>query len=254
MSWILIVVIAIFAVCGYVGWRKGIIKILVTLLSLIVTIVATLFLTPLIGKAIKNNTNLYSKLQDSVYVAMAKSDKVENAISDTGEQPDASFDKNAGTLSTYVNKVVGVLNLPDSMSNEVNTAVSEDSITEVVNQGSATVKEAVTHVVANRLADIIFSVVLYISIFILIYIVLAVVMIATGFIANLPVIHQANKTVGLLFGLAEGLLIVWLLFLILTASSNTEFAANALSDISHNKFLEFIYDNNIILKSTFRSL
>lgn len=262
MSWVLIAVLAIFAVCGYAGWRKGIIKIIVSLATLVITLLGAVFLTPLVGNAIKSNTSLYDKLQHSVYSAVLESDHFQQAVDSTvsdseNEQTQIAGADNQGKIegiTSYVTQIVEVLNLPEDLANQIDTAISQEYLAGLIGNGEASVRGIVTAIIAVRLTDIIFHTIIYIIVFIAIFMILRIVVAATGLISHLPIIHQANKAVGLLFGLAEGLILVWLMFVVITAFGNSEWGANALADISSNGFLSFIYNNNLILKSAFRSL
>ena len=49
-------------------------------------------------------------------------------------------------------------------------------------------------------------------------------------------------------GLIEGLIIVWLAFAVVTAAGNSSWAADLLAQIHDNSFLEFVYNNNLIIK------
>ena len=50
-----ILILAIFAV---IGWRKGVIRLVLSLVSMIVTILAAVIIAPLATTAIKNETNI----------------------------------------------------------------------------------------------------------------------------------------------------------------------------------------------------
>lgn len=265
MSWVWIAVLAVFAVCGYVGWRKGIIRIVVSLATLIITILAAVFVTPIVGHAVKTNTELYEKLQRTVYEAVYKSDLYKDAVADAvPEEIDASlpietesYQEHMENLSAYVAQIVETLNLPDDVADTIASAVAPEQILGVLSPlgvGETTVRSVVTAIIAVRLTDIIFHAVIYIIVFMVIFIILRIVVAVTNLISRLPVIHQANKLGGLLVGLAEGLVLVWLLFAVITAFSNTTWAAQALVDIGESKLLSLLYNSNLILKSAFRNL
>lgn len=255
MSWILIAVIAIFIICGYIGWRKGIIRIAVSVAAMVITIIAAVFAAPLLGNFVKKNTTLYDKLNESVYTALSKSDMFNNTVNKSiSDNQNIAHNENEGTVVAYVTSVVNMLNIPDSITQQMNSVVSDDYINGLIKNENVTIKEVVTQVVANRLTDIIFHALMYAIVFAVVFAILRIVMVAFGLISKLPVIHQASSVGGLAFGLIEGLIFVWLLFMVLTMLESTDWASKALSDISSNSFLEFIYNHNLILKSTFRSL
>lgn len=262
MSWVLTAVLAIFAVCGFAGWRKGIIKIIVSLATLVITLLGAAFLTPLLGNALKSNTELYDKLQHSVYSAISESNNFQQAVDDTVSDSENGQTQITGEMNqeniegitSYVAQIVEVLNLPEDLAHQIDTAISQENLMKLIGNGESSLRGVLTAIIAVRLTDIIFNTIIYIIVFIAIFMILRIVVAATGLISYLPIIHQANKAVGLIFGLAEGLILVWLMFAVITAFGNSEWAADVLADIGSNGFLSFIYNNNLILKSAFRSL
>lgn len=65
-------------------------------------------------------------------------------------------------------------------------------------------------------------------------------------IANLPVIHLADKILGIAIGAAEVLLMIWAFCLFIDTFSTGTFAKLALSYIEENKLLSYIYSNNLL--------
>ena len=63
-----------------------------------------------------------------------------------------------------------------------------------------------------------------------------------------PVIHQLNTLAGAAFGALEGLMIVWIFFIILTMFASTEFGQNVFAMIGESEFLGYLYDHNVLSK------
>ena len=120
--------------------------------------------------------------------------------------------------------------------------------------GEASVKEITIRLIAFRLADIVLTAIAYLVIMVVVSIVLRVVVAATGLIRRLPVIKQADKLGGVIVGLIEGLVVVWIFFTVVTAISGTENAANILAQIHKNAFLEALYNNNPITRLLFSTI
>lgn len=68
-----------------------------------------------------------------------------------------------------------------------------------------------------------------------------------GIVARLPVLNGINRLAGLLLGLAEGILIVWIFFLVVTIFSATKTGGNLLLMIADSEVLSWIYRNNWLL-------
>ena len=96
--------------------------------------------------------------------------------------------------------------------------------------------------------------IIYIVIMVVVFIVLRIIIGATGIIRRLPIIKQADKLGGVIVGLIEGLVVVWIFFTVVTAISGTENAANILAQIHKNAFLEALYNNNPITRLLFSTI
>ena len=67
-----------------------------------------------------------------------------------------------------------------------------------------------------------------------------------GIAAKLPVLHGINKLAGLVLGLAEGVLAVWIFFFAITVCSTTEWGGKLLLMIAANDILSWIYRSNLL--------
>lgn len=295
MNWVLFLVIAMFAVFGFIGWKKGIIKIVVSLATLIITLLLAVFIAPAVCQGLKATTKLDEGLQEIVYNVIMQQklgsdaeitggsgepqDTQENGnISDAvGELPEelknieadkGDIDKylqqiadNAGKASVYAGQIIDKLNMPDNVKEQMKQMVSEQNIrnmienndiTKIINQTDGSVQSVMVCMAAAKLADLIFKAIVYVIVFIVVFAILRVIVVATDLVSRLPVIRQANKAVGLALGLVEGLIAVWIMFVVITACGSMEWAADALTDISNSKLLSMLYESDIILKMIFK--
>ena len=255
---LLIGVLLIFAVFGFWGWQKGIVRLLLSVASIIITILAGLLIAPVATTAIKNSTELDEKMSDQVYEVLLNNQDINNIF---GESFNVSIPYNEEQLSTYkstiqesISEIGSKLKLPESLveniSNISDTKLSDDSATAT----DVTLKELTLRVFADRITNIALTAIIYIIVMLVVFIALKVIIVSTGIITRLPVIRQANQIGGLCIGLLEGLMVVWIFFTLLTAMSNTEFASTCLGQIGDNSFLSFLYNNNLITKIMFSTI
>lgn len=283
MNWVLFSVIVLLAVFGFIGWKNGIIKIVVSLATLIITMLLAVFIAPVICKAIKTSTELDDNLQKIVYDVIIKQDlykpitENENMLENSSELPEelkdieankGDVDKclqqisdNAVAVSGYAVQLIDKLKVADNIKNQMKQAVSEQNIrnivanndiVKIIDQTDGSLESLVTSVMAVKLADIIFSTIVYIIVFAVVFAILKIIVVVTNIVSRLPVIRQANKIGGLALGLVEGLIAVWILFVIITACGSMEWAVDAMADINNSRFLSTLYENDIILKMIFR--
>lgn len=97
-------------------------------------------------------------------------------------------------------------------------------------------------------AKMIINIISFILTFVLISAVMRAVIFALDIIANLPVIATFNRLGGAALGAAEGLIIVWLLFIIITMLYTTSFGKETYDAIQGNTFLKLLYDLNPVLR------
>ena len=65
-------------------------------------------------------------------------------------------------------------------------------------------------------------------------------------LTKLPIIHGLNKLLGLVIGLFEGFLLVWLLLYIIQIRQGILFGFDIEALIDQNEFLQFLYLNNLV--------
>lgn len=272
MNWVLALVAAIFIIGCAQGYRKGIIRIAVSLISMFVSVIACMFVTPALCTAIKNNTEINSKMTASVYNIIIKSDIYNDAYDEAVDKSISYVSGNMGItdseakgviesfaennlseyeaqVTEYVNAIAEAMKLPKSVMEGYKTSLLSDTVNELLTEKTVGVKSMLAAIFAARLADMAINSIVYIAVFAVVYIILKIVLMATGVVASLPFIRQANKMVGMGFGALEALVIVWLAFTVITALGNFSWAQDALSLIGDNAFLRFLYEKNVVTKT-----
>ena len=255
---LLIGVILILGIFAVAGWRKGVIRIVLSLASILITIIAAVIVAPLATSAVKSGTNLDENLSQSIYDLLSNNKEIDNYfLVNQGNL----LDVNVSQISSYsdeVNKVIGEvgnrINLPESLTDAVK-AIPESELADVITDYTSTsVKEITLRIISVRLANIVLTAIIYIMIMVIVFIALRIVIAATGIVSRLPVIKQANKAGGVILGLLEGFVVIWLFFTVVTAISGTETASKILLQIHGNNILEGLYNCNPITKLLFNTM
>ena len=253
MSWITIAVFAILILFGVSGWSKGIIRTAVSLAAMVVTFIVCVWVTPSLCKNVKENTQVYDNLQKSIYNFIIEDDKAAGESLSDEEAVIISIsqlEEYAGQIQKNVNDIMKKLNLPESVigSGNGNGSYMQD-VFHVTGNAQVTMKNIMAAVIAAKLAGLALNAIIYIAVYLVVFAILKIVFAVTGVVGRLPLIYQANKLLGLAFGIIEGLVIVWLLFVVITACSNMQWAAKALIEIGKNDLLSLIYNHNFIIKT-----
>lgn len=207
---VLIVVIAILAIFAWKGYSSGVIKMLVSVVALAASILLASLLTQPVGNFVKENTQIYQRIEHSVL-------EVVSAHCDLND-------------SEWVKE----LPFPEYMTEQV----LEEGIP--LNEMAESISAAI--------ADKIFRSIIYIVLNIVVFIGIRIMMSVFQVISRLPVIKEVNHIAGLVVGLAEGLLVVWLAALLLQAFAGESWAQEIFRQIHESQFLTFLYKNNLLLK------
>ena len=217
MNWTLVAVLAILIVSTLIGWKKGFIKMLLSLVSMVLVIIITSLIAPGVTKIIKQNTEWDEALESKVEVLLEEKGML---------------------ISDDVAVNTDELDLPVAIKDKIG-----DSAAEYLSKGA----EAYNNYVVSLIAGLILSAIVYLVLFIILMICIGIICRLINLVSKLPVIKQANAILGIAAGLLEGLVFVWLFFVILTVFANFDFASKVYDDINRNAFLGFLYDKNALI-------
>ncbi len=98
--------------------------------------------------------------------------------------------------------------------------------------------ESIRAIVLNALSFIAAYIVARIAVFI--------ICTAMDIVAKLPILHQMNEMAGLLIGIVEGLLNVWIGFVVLNIFCDTSWGKILLEMINGSPLLTALYENNLL--------
>ena len=244
MNWLFFVVLAVFAVCMIWGAKRGFVRVIFSFVSTIIALILTLVLCPVTQNMLKNQTGIY----DSIYSGVDDFIDLDAAY----DKLVASDDTTGTTLEEKVDAMMESIGLPAVIRNSVTGSEwfenfsgknGDDIQKSQLDSLEQVICENLTMTVINALGFIITLAVVLLVLFILGK--------TLDLLAKLPLIRQMNTWLGVAFGAAEGLLVVWVFFTIVTMCAATEFGQNMLGMITENGFLQFLYNKNVIVLKFF---
>ena len=205
------------------GYHRGFLRILLTTMALVVTVVAAGVLAPYFSRFI-GGTFIGEGIDKRIGTYLEKNidEPVVNSVHEAQET------------------VIDKLPLPEFMRTDISEKNTAGEYIELQVSNF-------TGYLQTRLTNIAVNVVAYVILLILIYIVIRILLGLSRAINKLPIVGGVNKITGALLGLAEGLLIIWCLGLIVMMISGTPFGMKVVSVINENAFLKFLYDKNGIV-------
>lgn len=208
-----LVILAIIIICVIMGYIKGLTGVLIKIISFILSIIIAFILFIPASNLVINKTQIDETIAQSVRgVILGNSDsqKVEENM--------------PSTITEYIQGQAE--NVADSA------------------------KESVADATAVGVSETIVKAAVWIILFIVARILLILLKFVTSLIAKLPVIKQCDKIGGVVYGLLEGLVIVYILLAIISLVS--PMMNGTLANMIDNSYLgSAMYNNNILLKIIF---
>lgn len=208
-----IIIVAIIALNVFICYRKGLVKLAVGLIAVLVAIVISMIFYKPVSNIIINNTEIDEKIETTI---------IDNFSVDADENGENETDNG---FMKYIEKYV------------------DDSINKTRNQIVLEASDIIATKVINICA--------FLGIFIIARLVLILLTFVADIIMSLPILKQFNKAGGIIYGLIKSLLIIYVLlaiiFFIIYISGNTTLS----SAISNSFITKFFYNNNLLLNLIF---
>ncbi len=215
------IIILIFALFVFLGYKRGLIGVAFKILSFLAALVIAFVLYKPVAGFIIDNTTF--------------DEQIENAIIDSAKK-----EENLQEGESTVNQ-------EESTTSKVIT----DYINEQVENISQQAKEDIANSVARDIAVNVINGISLISLFIVAKIVLLFAKALSDLIAKLPLIKQFNKIGGTLYGILEGLLIIYLVLAIISFIAPMIETSGIPQAINQSIVGSYLYNNNLLLKVIF---
>lgn len=233
MNWIFIAAVLFIGGGAFLGWRAGFVKTVFSLVSTIAVMILTLLFSPLVTNFLKNNDTIVNAVESSLEEFIDLSGLAE-VLEDTGNQQDSA-------------SLIDSLELPESIKKTLKASLTEN-LKEKEAQVSGRLEEwldVLERYICERLTEVILNAIGFFVTFLAASIGLAVLCFVLNIISRLPVLHQINTFAGVAFGALEGLMLLWIVFIVITMLASTEFGQESMKLISENRLLSFLYDSNL---------
>lgn len=225
MNWLFLVVVAFIVYHVIDGLRRGFIRKSVSAVSLILTLVLVTWLTPQITTFIQEKTSLQESLQEKCSEMFLSGEYNEEVKTDQV-------------------LMIENMNLPENV---------KDMLLENNNSEAYSLLEVTGfhEYVGAYLAEMIINTLAYLLAFVIVWTAIRAVLLALDVVTLLPVLHGVNKLAGGALGIVQGIVLVWVAFLLVTVLCNGELGQQFFALISENPFLLFLYNQNVIMKIVF---
>lgn len=204
------------------GHYRGFLRIAVSMVALVLTLVVVRMGTPYVTSFLLENTGIHAAVERGLL-----------GIAGAGDVPEEEVQLPAGQRL-----LIEHLNLPEQMKE----ALIENNNNEVYRLLGV---DAFMDYIGAYLTNMVLNVVCSILLFIVVYVGIRLIMSWLDLLARLPILSGMNQIAGAVLGGVQGLLVVWLLCLVVTACSGTGWGKAVLAQIEASPWLLFLYRNNI---------
>lgn len=231
INWLMVVTAAILIVAGILGYINGLIKTILNLVLGAVTLVLVVLVSPKVCAFLQEQTPLPGYIQA----------KVESIVLEKAEEK-----RKEGISLEQLGMDEFVEELPFLPA--MKDAVLESDAFQT--QASQEIQELASNV-GTVMAEKVIVLIGYFSTFVVVFVALRILAFLLDIIGHLPLINGINKMTGLVAGLAEGLVVVWILGIGLTLVGTTELGQSAALCIQESKFLSVVYGYNLLQELVF---
>lgn len=204
------------------GHYRGFLRIAVSMVALIATLVIVRMGTPYMTNFLLQNTGIHAAVERGLMGIAGVEDVAEEEV----------------RLPAGQRMLIEQLNLPEQMKE----ALIENNNNEVYRLLGV---DAFMDYIGAYLTNMVLNVICSIVLFLVVYIGIRLIMGWLDLLAKLPILSGMNQIAGAILGGIQGLLLIWVLFLVVTVCSTTVWGRAVLDQIEAAPWLMFLYQNNI---------
>lgn len=264
-NWLLIIVATIFIVCIVVGYVRGFLKLGISLLSTVITMIIVLFLSPYVADALAEYTPVDEYIEARVVEAFIPEITQEDlAQYDLSGTPFAELSpEQMQNLNELDWNLLGIT--ADDIMNMIGDIPKDVQIQEIENaplpqflkdqlleNNNSTIYDELgvqsfPNYVAAYISRLVLNLLAFLVTFLLAIIIVKALMFAVDIIGELPVLGLVNCIAGGALGLALAVVVVWIGFLVMTLAYTTEAGQACFEMVEQSPVLRFLYDTNPLL-------
>lgn len=226
-----IVVLLVLAGLTALGYHKGLLHTIYSLLTGVLAMILVTVATPFMATFLTEFTSLDTRIEEKCHEQL--SDSVQKASKEKKNNKKNGKEQTKKELET-----MGIT-LPEVVVDRL--LESDGKADELLEKSGvySTVSARITAMAINGIAFLIIMIVLLV-VFRVIYQVFHI-------IEKLPVLKEANKGLGAALGLVKGSLLVWVFFAIVAMTGMSDFSKGVITQVYESPILIVIYENNIVL-------
>lgn len=214
MNWLNIVIFVLLAACILNGFRRGMIRTLAAMLSLVVSMIVVSLVNPYVAEFLETHTQVYEMVEtkcEETFQSIAK--------------------KQAENVQQEIIQKIGI---PETFAStlEVGENFTESAVVPLA--------ETTAHAIVNGVS--------FVITFLALSILLRILLGLLDGLFRLPVLSFVNRLAGGIIGGVQGLFLLWMFLLIIFLIWDTQVGTQALTMIHENPVTEWLYNCNPFVK------
>lgn len=213
-----IVIVALFALSVFLGYKKGLVGVAFKILSFIIALVLAFILSRPVTNIIIENTEFDEGIHKTIEATLES--KSSNETQENKEETTTS-------------------------------AVITDYVADQIKKATSEAQNSIASTVADSLTENIVYAICFIGIFIILRIILFFLKFLAEAIAEIPVLKQFNEVGGTLYGVLRGIFVLYLFFAIVSLIASIIDIGGFLGIINESFIGGILYNNNLLLKILF---
>ncbi|MCC8028421.1 MAG: CvpA family protein [Lachnospiraceae bacterium] len=250
MNWLMIVILIIFLIFVIRGWRRGLLKMLFSVISIVILIALVAWATPHISTLIRENTGIYTAIENRCTEAIQSrvESSLENGLESGLESGSESGPKSGPEINSENSPESGSENNADRSSDSTGVSLPETITSYITGSGENAIAESgVYETMGSKAADWILAGASFLIALLLAILVVRIIGHALGIVNHIPILGGINRVLGLFAGGFEAFVLVSLLFLFVALIAGTGTGSTITAYIDENALLSYWYDHNVLL-------
>lgn len=246
------VALILILLMGIRGFQRGILGIIFGLVAWIFMIVFVQWASPQAYENLKNDEKIVASISENVGDIIEKNTEdisLDNAEEALKKDKEDSFGdmlpKEA--VEGYEEMMASLQEFYETLSKETDLGI-KDQLLQQATEGFNEKKEEVVLGTTEIVTDYILRAIATVISILLGFIICFLVWMIIRLINKTPIIGTASHFGGLIFGIFEGILILWIIMYIASLTSVTEIGGSLMGQIKENEFLLYLYNYNILFK------
>lgn len=224
INYLFVAAVALFFICIVNGYRKGFLRIVISLLGIILIIATVTVVSPYVSNYLINHTKTYNTVKQKVIdVFEEDNSKLDNTVPENQTLTIESYD------------------LPDILK----TSLIKNNTADMYQTLMVSIFE---DYIAGYLARIIINAISFFGMFLMLAVFLWFVLFSADIIARIPIIKGLNKFLGAIAGSVKALIITWVFFFVIIIFFGNQIGNTMMTEVKDSRFLSFLFNINMLLR------